>query len=698
MRTKSNLLVIIFTALLFNSGLAQINDKPLESIKLKELRGLAKNALRLGDTYTALYYYCEWANRKPKDNGLIFQVAELYRYSRNYEQAEIWYKKLINLGPKTYPLALFYVARMQMAQGKYEQAKQNFLIFKKRVRYVDDIYFRDQYRKGIASCDFAIQMKDSVNAAVLFHLDKSINKPHVEFSPIMLDENTLIYGSLDIDSLEYYDIDLIDSMDIPLRQFYIAEKIDDEWKSQGPLAGPFNQDDAHIGNAALSADGKIMYFTICQKNWKNEVVCQLYYTNKQSNSWSEPVKMNEGINMAGYTTTQPAIGIDSRTNSTVIYFVSNRPGGKGGRDIWYSEFNARKNVFRTPRNAGSRINSKGDEATPYYDLNTRTLYFSSNGKVGFGGYDVFTSFGEKRRWEDAKNMGKGINTSYDDLDLILNIDKSGGFMVSNRPGGTALLSETCCDDIYEFTFSKFIKIDLITNVESQGEPLKDFKVSLYLINPTTGEKFLISYDNITEDMFKSNLDQGYTYSLEVTKKGYYSKSVDINTSDIDISTTISKTVDLEKIPSEPIVLKGVLYDFNSAKLTEGAKTTIDTTLLELMLDKPYIIIQISSHTDNIGNDDFNMDLSIRRAKSVVKYLTAKGIDPARLRYKGYGETKPVALNQNKDGSDNPEGRSLNRRTEFTILSEERPANFIPEFNEDDDGSNKNSKRNKKTSF
>ena len=696
MSLKSSLLSIVLTVLLCNVGISQIKDQPLEDIKLKQLRGLAKNSLRLGDTYTALYYYVEWAGRKPKDQDLMFQVAELYRYTRNYEQAEIWYEKLTKTEAKAYPLAVFYLARVQMTQGKYKEAKQNFLVFKKLVRYVDDIYYRDQYRKGLASCDFAMQMKDSVDGAVLYHLNNGINKPHVEFSPVVVDEHTLIYGSLNIDSLEYYDIDLIDSMDIPLRQFYIAKKMGDEWRSQGVLPGPFNQDNAHVGNAALSPDGQTMYFTVCQKNWKNEVICQLYYTKKQDDFWDEPIKMNESINMPGYTTTQPAVGIDSRTKALVIYFVSNRPGGKGRRDIWYTEFNSRKNTFRTPRNAGSKINSKGDEATPFYDLTTRTLYFSSDGKVGYGGYDVFSSFGEKRKWEDNQIMGKGINTSYDDLDFILNTDKSGGFMVSNRPGGTALLSETCCDDIYEFTFSEFIKIDLITRVTSQGENLTGFNVSLYLTNPTTGEKFLINQDDITEYAFKFNLDQGYTYTVEVSKKGYYSRSVDIRTTDIDVSTTINKTVDLEKIPSEPIVLKGVLYDFNSAKLTPGARTTIDTTLLVLMLKRPYLIIQISSHTDHIGDDDFNMDLSNRRAKSVVRYLTDKGIDPARLRYKGYGETQPVAPNQNEDGSDNPEGRALNRRTEFTILGEEKPDNTLPDTSPNDD--KKRFKRNKKTTF
>lgn len=697
MNSKTILITLLFT---FHSAIhliAQEGDKPLEAIKMNELKGLAKNALRLGDAYTALYYYEEWAKRKPKDNKLNFQVAELFKITRNYKKAEIWYAKLDSVNPKAYPLAVFELARMQMAQGKYEAAKENFLAFKKLARYVDDIYYRDQYKKGIASCDFALSQKDSTDAAVTTHLDRSINKPHVEFSPIIIDENNIIYGSLNIAGVEYYNINEHDSMKIPLRKFYTAKKINNEWVSQGELKGPFNQVDAHVGNATLSADGKRMYFTICKKNWQNNVICELYSAENNGKKWGEPIKMNEEINLPNYTTTQPAIGIDSRTNSELIYFISDRPGGKGGLDIWYTEFNTRKGLFKTPKNAGSRVNTKGDETTPFYDITSHSLYFSSNGGIGFGGYDIFKTFGEKRKWEPSENLGKGINTSYDDLDFVLKKDLSGGFLVSNRTGGTALLSETCCDDIYEFTFSEYIKIDLIAHVKSlDNKPLPEFELNVYLTNPNTEEKILIKKEEFDQSSFELHLNQGYTYTLEVTKPGYYTKNTEITTLNYNESISIRKEIILEKIPKEPIVLKGILYEYNSADLTKAAKIAIDTTLYKLLLEKENIIIQISSHTDNIGKDDYNMNLSIKRAKSVVNYLVDKGIDPMRLNYKGYGETKPIAPNQNEDGTDNPEGRSLNRRTDFTVLDELKKNPPLEEIDEEE--KSKKYKRNKRINF
>jgi len=143
----------------------------------------------------------------------------------------------------------------------------------------------------------------------------------------------------------------------------------------------------------------------------------------------------------------------------------------------------------------------------------------------------------------------------------------------------------------------------------------------------------------------------------------------VDTKDITESTTLIENFNLDRIPSEPVVLKGVLYEFDSDKLTASAKTTIDTTLLVLMLEQPGIIVQISSHTDSKGKESYNKNLSNRRAKSVVNYLIDKGIPPNRLQYKGYGESKPIAPNTNSDGSDNPEGRRLNRRTEFLVVGE-----------------------------
>lgn len=643
----------------------QIPD--LKGKSLKEIKKTGKNAIRLGDTYTALFYYIEWAERKPDNYSVVFKVAELYRLTRNYVEAEIWYQKIIGSSLDDFPSSIFYIAIMQMSLEKYEDAKANFLKSKKKIRKLKDATkYRKLIKSGLLSCDYAISLRDSNKTAVIEHLDTSINQPHIEFSPIPINETTLVYGSLKDDGVNYYDVALHDSMTIPLRKFYIAKKENDKWVSKGEFTGPFNQENAHVGNGVLSEDGKRIYFTICQKNWKSKVICQLYYSDKQNGKWQEAVKMNDLINLPNYTTTQPAIGRESRKNNEVIYFVSDRPKGKGGLDIWYTQYNRKKKKYSAPRNAGSRINSAGTELTPYYDLVTHKLYFSSDGKIGIGGLDVFSAEGEKSRWQDPENLKKNINSPADDIDYTFSPDHKGGFLVSNRKGGVALLNPTCCDDIYEFKLSEYIDINLIGKVLDSTDCLSDYKIYLYINNEETEEKFLSKELAVDTCNFKLSLEQGYNYTVEIRKDGYLNGSKEISTTRITKSQNLETTINLNKKPKGRIVLPGILYEFNSPNLTADSKLSIDTSLYLLLIQNPDIFVEISSHTDSKGTEGYNLKLSQRRAESVVRYLALKGINKKRMLPQGYGETMPIAPNQKEDGSDNPEGRKLNRRTDFQI--------------------------------
>ena len=344
---------MILTFFLFTTVLFSQNKLPeLEEKSAKEIKNTAKNALRLGDTYTALFYYEEWAKRKPDNISITFQVAELYRATRNYVQAELWYQKVTTDHLDDYPTSIFYLAQMQMNQEKYKEAKENFLKCKKVLRNVKDKKFRKLNKVGILSCDYAIALKDTNNTAVITHLDTSINQPHVEFSPVVLDENTMIYGSLKDNGVNYYDVAVHDSMTIPLRKLYIAKKEGEKWVSKGEFKGPFNVENTHVGNATINENGNRIYFTLCHENWKNKVICELYYSDKKGEEWQEAVKMNELINMPNYTTTQPSIGRESKKNHEVLYFVSDRPKGKGGLDIWYTEYHRKKKKYSTPKNVG----------------------------------------------------------------------------------------------------------------------------------------------------------------------------------------------------------------------------------------------------------------------------------------------------------------------------------------------------------
>jgi outer membrane protein OmpA-like peptidoglycan-associated protein len=670
-------IILLITAASVN---AQDNLITTEKLSMRKIRGLATNSLRMGDTYSALIYYKEWSKRKPENDAVMFQLAELYRQSRDYEHASESYWKVLKLvGGNKYPLALFHAGDMYMQAGKYKDAINNLSKFKRMASDMKDPWLKKLTLIKLEGCEMAVALQDSVNTAETEHLDETINKAHIEFSPIPVDSVTLIYGSLVSDQVEFYDIEDADSTLFPKRKFYLAKKENGKWSSKGEYSDPTGAQIHHMGNGALSPDGNRFYFTQCQENFQGKVICHLYYATKENGTWGEPEKMNDQINLAGYTTTQPTIGRESKRNQEVIYFVSDRPEGKGGLDIWFTEFHARTKRFREPKNAGAAINTPGTEFTPYYDVATHTLYYSTDGRPGLGGLDVFKVEGEKSKWQKDSivHMGKAINSPADDFDFVLNKNRNSGFLVSNREGGVALMNTTCCDDIYAFKFVKYVNIHLNGMVED-STCLDKVDVLLYLKDPISGEKYLSEELSVNPCTFSFTLDPDREYSIEAKKKGYFSDMVDVSTQKLKPSDTLNVKLKLSKIPKKPIVLEGILYEFDKADLTASAKVGLDTGLYPIMIENPQIIIELSSHTDARGSDEYNLKLSQQRAKRAVDYMISKGIDPKRLVDKGYGESRPIVANEHPDGSDNPEGRALNRRTEFEIIGELSEDQYLPE--------------------
>jgi len=672
-------LVLLFAV--SNSIFGQSILPETEKLSIRKIRGLATNSLRMGDTYSALFYYKEWSKRKPENVEVSFQLAELYRNSRDYAHASDSYWKVLKSkgGVDKYPMALFYAGDMDMQNGKYNEAKSNFIKFKRLASDMKDPWWKKQTLIKIEGCEYAILLQDSVNTAEVEHLDASINKAHIEFSPIPVDSTTLIYGSLISDGVEFYDLDAVDSTQLPLRKFYLAKKENGKWSSKGEYTDPTGLQSHHIGNGALSPDGDRFYFTQCQENFQGKVICHLFFSVKENGVWGEPEKMNEQINLPNYTTTQPTIGRESKRNQEVIYFVSDRPEGKGGLDIWFTEFHARTKRFREPQNAGAAINTPGTEFTPYYDISTHSLYYSTDGRAGLGGLDVYKVEGEKTKWQKDSivHMGKAINSPADDFDFVLNKDRQTGFLVSNREGGVSLMNATCCDDIYAFEFVEYVNIHL-NGLVIDSTCLDDVDVFLYMKDPSTGEKYLAEKLKGNPCTFSFSLEPDREYTIEAKKVGYFNDVLNVSTRNLTPADTLNKTLKLTKIPKKPIVLEGILYDFDSANLTASAKESLDTGLYPIMMENPQIIIELSSHTDAKGSDAYNLKLSQQRAKSAVDYMISKGVDSRRLKDVGYGETKPIAANENPDGSDNPDGRALNRRTEFEITGELSEDQYLPE--------------------
>ncbi len=681
-------LALICLMVLILSPVAGQGKIDTRNFSAKQLKNFGKAADRSGDVYSAIDFLEPYCKLRPNDDVVNYRLAQLYFASRDYQKAEKQFAKVYKEWGKDYPEALYYQAESMKSQGKYAEAKEVFSKFQRKLKSAKDQNITSSLLKDeMTGCDIAQTLIDNPLKVAIEHLNSSINGMHIELSPVALGDSLLLYSSLKIDTSFYFNRD--DTTHIPVRQFYTAKREGADWTGGKLYDATINIPGVETGNGAFSRDGNRFYFTRCGKDWQGKMRCDIYVSQRAGKKWQEPMKLNALVNDPNYTATQPAIGYTSKSNLEVVYFVSNRPGGHGGLDIWYTIYNPRKKEYSAPRNAGSKINTVGDEITPFYDHMSRTLYFSSNGHPGLGGFDIFKAMGELRKWFDPRNVGYPVSSSYDDLYFTISRNRENGFLVSNRPGGNSFRNPTCCDDIYLYRWTDFIRITVTGAVypaessklkkhmdQSQllalintVKPLDKAVLSLYMIDKESKEKIFIDRDTTgVKGVYFFDLMPDREYKLEMEGFQYFNEQVNISTSGIDFSYNIEMPpIWVSILNDKPIVLKNVYYEFDKSELSALAKQAIDTTLLELMNKATDIIVEVSAHTDSIGNFEYNKKLSQDRADNVAKYLVSKGINNKRLMAKGYGAEKPVAPNYKPDGSDYPEGREKNRRTEFRVI-------------------------------
>ncbi len=674
---------------------AQVDEKIYNS-KAKVVRKAGDKAFNNGDFFGATAYYQKFLIENDtliQKHGIFvgrfqslhvkyqYRLAESYRLSRDYMKSEKFYMLVFQAKPNKYPKSQFYLAQMQMMNGKYEKAKENFLQFKKAYKDASDSsYFRKMVKLYIASCEAAPTiLKDTLDIRI-HHPDTSVNKSHVEMSPIPLSDSTLLYASLRSDTVVYINKD--DSLStVPHRKFYIAKKENDStWVMQDEYAeGWFNAKGTENGNGCFNQDSSIFYFSRGIRNARGQLIFHLYYANREDGeTWSEPIKMNDEINVKNFHSTQPSMGYHFKKQVPLLYFVSNRvQGSRGGWDIWFSEFDAKKNQWKSPKNGGSKINTTLNEMSPRYNIDNKTMYFSSEGWPGLGGFDIFKTIGELKDWSQPKNIGYPINTGVDELYFSKEKEGDAGYFVSNRKGSVSLKNPTCCDDIYYYKENDFIHLG-VKGKTYEVQELK--KVEDTLITSSITLSLVLLYDSLEgeEIVIKTilpeangdyffDLEKGKEYTLKANAENFFMQTFDISTKNAAESDTIEKDFFMKRFSIKPIVVKNIYYQYDKFTLLDSSKSVIDTTMYKILIENPDIKIEIGSHTDSRGSDAYNQRLSQQRAQSVVDYLVKKGIPRKRLVARGYGESKPIAPNDNKDGSDNPEGRQMNRRTEFRIV-------------------------------
>lgn len=651
--------VLIIVMALF-SGFCLI-AQPMSGYTYEIMLETADKCLEKNDYYNALEWF-EQAYQEQRSYELAYTIGHLHMKLRDYQKAESWFSRLarVKKALAEYPEAAFYAGLMQKQNGKYKEALETLNEFRKNT---DNDSLKS---RALLEITGILQIRDlqPYRAVDVSTIDQ-INVKYSDGAPALYNRLELYFHTYGVDSIIYTDDEDLD-YEAKIVRAALNEK--EEWELGEPLGIEINRIGYHTGNPTFSRDGRRMYFTRALFKG-NEIESSVIYVSKRvDNQWGAAVEVLGGVNIDGAIATHPAIG--ELYGREVLFFVSNKEGGKGGFDLYYATILSDEQVDE-PVNLES-INTPYDEFTPYY--NNGNLYFSSNGYPGFGGFDLFVTEWNGSFWSKPRNMGEGFNSPADDLYLVLDVSGDNGFLVSNRVGSKYLKSKTCCDDIYLIRPAK-IPINLIATIGEKRGGIRGGTIKIY---EKVGESLVevANVKNSEGNKFDLPLFADKSYVVVAEHPRYSSDTFRINTVGITSPKTFEKKFILEfKVVepeveiitiNEPIRLNKIYFDFDDDKILKEAEEDLDK-IYKLMVDYPDLVIELSSHTDSRGNDAYNMRLSQRRADSTKRYLTKKGIAPERIIAKGYGETQ--ILNHCTNGVEcTEEEHRYNRRSEFKIIA------------------------------
>ncbi len=666
-----------------NSYMTDYRSDKLKNLGVKKKIKIANALYEKGSYINALMYYEEAYAEKPDNACLVSRLAKLNYLVRDYVKAESYYQKFYELDTEKYAKARYMQALMQKYNGKYADAKTNFEGFIAEYNDADDdkSEFQKIVKRQVEGCELGIRTTSDPERVVVDLLDTQVNNPFSDFAPIAISKDELVYSSLRSDTVIFLPIEgeENDSVQMPYSKVYTAKRSGDTWLDSKLFPGPINSDQYHVGNGAFSKDGNRFYFTQCVVGEELKMECAIYVSVKENGAWGSPSKLD--VNGEGSTNTHPSVGV-MRDGKEYLFFSSTRSAdaGKddkkkkkeldapGNSDIFYAEITGPTKTGPV-KSLGSKINTSFNEVTPFYDNNTHTLYFSSEGFVSIGGFDIYSVTHNGTDWDTITNLLAPLNSSVDDLYFTIADDERNGFLVSNRPGGYGLKSPTCCDDIYEFRIIKEINTRIIVvDRKNPDVPLVGADVSI--LRDVNGVMTPVGNFATTEgEAVLFALQPEEIYQINATKTGYWGTDTTLNVEELLATVNPKDTLDLilmiDEIARQKIKLKKVYYAFDRYNLTKQYKVALDS-IQKLMTDNPDWTIEIYGHTDSIGSDAYNMVLSKQRAQSCADYLASKGIDIARISLMAMGRKQPQAPNFKPSGADNPTGRAKNRRAEFKI--------------------------------
>lgn len=575
----------------------------------------------------------------PRFVEVYLSRAGIHADMKNYAGSVLDFEKAFSLDSVFSATYLLPYSISLAGTGQFEPALEKVNRFLQTPGLNQQSIRSGQYRKSVYA--FAVQYKelhpDGDYSFSPENLGDSVNSINLEYFPSLTIDGKKIIFTRRVNNDE---------------DFYESELADGVWSKATPLSGKINTN-FNEGAQNISQDGTWLVFTGCNYP-EGRGSCDLYISYLAKNGkWTEPENMGSRINTE-FWESSPSLSPDKKD----LYFSSNRTGGYGGKDIWVSHKQP-NGSWSEPENLGPDVNTDGDEGCPFMHADNETLYFNSNGHIGYGMTDLFlVKKINDSTWGKALNLGYPINSIDDEGSLVVTSDGMTSYYASDKSDSKGGL------DLYKFQLRKDIRASKTTWVKGKvfnkknGEGLP----STVELTETNTRKIISRLQTDEDGNYLVTLPAGKEYAFNVNRKGFLFYS-----DHFVIEPGVKDSSYLVDIPLQPIetgaaiVLKNIFFDSKQSELKPSSLMELDK-VVQLMNENPSMKIMISGHTDHVGRKEDNLALSLQRAKAVTSYLAGKGIEVSRLTPKGFGDSKPLAPN------DTEQGKSLNRRTELNVIS------------------------------
>ncbi|MCF8227945.1 MAG: OmpA family protein [Bacteroidales bacterium] len=616
----------------------------------------------------------------PNNAMLNYNIGKCYLHTIQKAKSIPYLEHALKLDPNVAANLKYLLAMGYHYNYEFDKAIDFYTKYKHSLTPFELTEYGAAVEKQIEECQAGKELLRNPIRVFIDNLGNAVNTKFDEYTPVINADETILMFTSTRDNTTGGDID--SDYNTYYEDIYITEKDGEVWRQAVNPGKPLNEK-SHDAVVGLSSDAQYVLIYKGEKNGGDIYICW-----KEEGEWQNPDDLPKEIN-TDYHETSATFSPDMKT----LYFVSDKEGGYGGSDIYYArvEENSKpgKFKFEDAINMGSAINTPFDEEGVFMQADGRTLYFSSKGHKNMGGYDIFKTVYSNGTWSEPENIGYPVNTPDDDVFFSVNLTGKHGYYSSfdeHSFGGRDLYMVTFLgpekpvmhqSDYELLAFEE--KPQKETMLEEEVE-LKEFAlvmirgkimdqlthsplgVMVEIIDNQTNQLIASFISNEQTGEYLVSLPSGKSYGLAVKAKEYLFHSENF---DIPPTTEVKemyKDIYLKKVEvGSKIILKNIFFEFNKSNLRPESIPELER-LVKLLNDVPTLKIEISGHTDNVGSQLYNQELSEKRAKAVVDYLLDKGIDEDRLTYKGYGFSQPIA------GNDTEEGRAMNRRTEFKVIS------------------------------